>query len=266
MENEDFVKFLGTAGARFVVSKQLRSSAGTWCYFGGVHLCIDPGPGTLVRLFTGRPKLDPEKLDAIILTHRHLDHSTDINVLIEAMTHGRMQRRGAIFAPLDALSSSEPVIFSYLHKAVERVETLTPGGRYTIGRLSLSTPVRNDHGVDTYGLKFTLDYGTIAFVSDTRYFPALADHYQSDLLILNVVLKDPIPSTKIFHLNIFQARQLIENIRPRAAVITHFGMTMLKSRPWELAEEMSCELGIPILAASDGMMLRPRELITGSRN
>ena len=26
------------------------------------------------------------KLDAIILTHRHLDHAADVNVMIEAMT------------------------------------------------------------------------------------------------------------------------------------------------------------------------------------
>ena len=79
---------MGTAGARFVVSKQLRSSAGTWCFLQGKNILIDPGPGTLSRCFTSRPGLDPEKLDAIILTHRHLDHSTDVNVLIEAMTRG----------------------------------------------------------------------------------------------------------------------------------------------------------------------------------
>ena len=94
----DWIKFMGTAGARFVVSKQLRFSAGTWCCLQGLNILIDPGPGTLSRCFSSQPRLDPEKLDALILTHRHLDHSTDINMLIEAMTRGPLTRRGALFA------------------------------------------------------------------------------------------------------------------------------------------------------------------------
>ncbi len=91
---------MGTAGARFVGSKQLRSSAGTWCCFQRRHILIDPGPGTLKSCFLDSPSLNPEDLDAVILTHRHLDHSTDINVIIEAMTQGTFNKRGYLFAHL----------------------------------------------------------------------------------------------------------------------------------------------------------------------
>ena len=42
-----FIKFLGTAGARFVVMKQLRASGGVWLSLGKTNLYIDPGPGAL---------------------------------------------------------------------------------------------------------------------------------------------------------------------------------------------------------------------------
>jgi hypothetical protein len=38
-------------------------------------------------------------------------------------------------------------------------------------------------------------------------------------------------------------------------VLTHFGMTMLRAKPWELAEALTEELGIEVLAARDGMTL-----------
>ena len=37
-----FIKFLGTAGARFVVTKQLRASGGLWLSAGKTNLSIDP--------------------------------------------------------------------------------------------------------------------------------------------------------------------------------------------------------------------------------
>ncbi|RKX60208.1 MAG: MBL fold metallo-hydrolase, partial [Thermodesulfobacteriota bacterium] len=40
--------FLGTAGGRYVVAKQLRASAGTLLKINNSYLLLDPGPGTLV--------------------------------------------------------------------------------------------------------------------------------------------------------------------------------------------------------------------------
>ncbi len=57
---------------------------------------LDPGPGALVRATSAVPPCDPVKLDALLLSHKHLDHAGDINVMIEAMTTGgpRLRRRG----------------------------------------------------------------------------------------------------------------------------------------------------------------------------
>ena len=252
----DWIKFMGTAGARFVVSKQLRSSAGTWCSLQGLNILIDPGPGTLSRCFSSRPKLDPEKIDAIILTHRHLDHSTDINVLIEAMTHGTFVHRGALFAPADAVDGDEPVVFCHARLAVGRLELLREGGRYQLEDFDFTAPVCHQHPVETYGLTFNLPYGRISLISDTAYFPELVEHYaRSDILILNVVLFEPVPFKVIQHLDLESASILIRAIRPRLAVMTHFGTTMLNHRPHHLAERLTGETGVQVIAATDGKKL-----------
>ena len=83
-ELSDTITFLGTAGARFVVIRQFLASGGAWLNLGNTQILLDPGPGSLVQ--AAKRKLDPAKLAAIILSHRHLDHSGDINIMIEAMT------------------------------------------------------------------------------------------------------------------------------------------------------------------------------------
>ena len=253
---DDWIKFMGTAGARFVVSKQLRHSAGTWCSLQGANILIDPGPGTLSRCFSSKPRLDPEKLDAIILTHRHLDHSTDINVLIEAMTQGTFNHRGALFAPADAVEGDEPVVFRHTRRAVERLELLREGGHYRLAGLDFTAPARNRHPVETYGLTFGLPYGRLSFVSDTAYFPELAERYaKSDILVLNVVLFKMPPFRAIQHLDLEGASLLIKEIRPRLAVLTHFGTTMLSHKPYRLARSLTAETGVEVIAAADGMKI-----------
>ncbi len=259
---KDFIQFLGTGGARFVVSRQLRSSGGIWCRLKGANICIDPGPGTLVRCFSGKGKLNPEDLDAVILTHRHLDHSADANVMVEAMTRGAFHKRGALFAPGDALEAEEPVVFRYLRQAVERVEILQEGGFYSIKGIAFSTPVRHQHSVETYGLKFLLPGGgSIAFIADSFFFSQLASHYhQADILVLNVVLYKHPGYQKIMHLDLDGARKIITAIRPRKAYITHFGTTMLDNDPPSLAAELTSLTGIDVAAAEDGLVVGLEEI------
>ncbi len=250
----DWLKFMGTAGARFVVSKQLRSSAGTWCYFQGKNVLIDPGPGTLRSCFSGDQVLNPENLDVVILSHRHLDHSTDVNVIIEAMTHGTFNRRGHVFAPNDAVDCFEPVIFSHVRSAVESLQVLKESCSYRVDSLLFETPIRHDHSAETYGLKFHLDRGCVSFITDTKYSKALIEKYSgTDLLIMNVLLKEPFPEKDIKHLDLTTAQYLVEGIRPRLAVMTHFGLTMLKDDPGLLAAALSKKTGIKIVAATDDL-------------
>ena len=88
------LRFLGTGGARFVVARQIRASGGIWMRFGETQIHLDPGPGALVRALSALPPCEPRQLDAIVLSHKHLDHSGDVNVMIEAMTSGGFRRRG----------------------------------------------------------------------------------------------------------------------------------------------------------------------------
>lgn len=244
----DKITFLGTAGARFVVTKQFLASGGAWLNFGGTEILIDPGPGCLVH--SVKRKLDASKLKAIILSHKHLDHSGDINIMIEAMTEGGWKQRGLVFAPSDALNE-DAVILPYLRKYPQNIEILSEGKSYSIDNVCFETPVKHRHSVETYGFVFNTPRHTISWITDTKCFDGLSYYYGSELLVINVVMQEA--KEGVEHLSLPEAMQIIAEARPKAAILTHFGMSIWRAKPWEMAQKMSQDTGIKVIAARDGM-------------
>jgi len=251
----DIVTFLGTGGARFMMIAQILASGGLWLNLGGTEILLDPGPGSIVQ--STKRKLRPDKLSAIILSHRHLDHSADINIMIEAMTRGGFNRHGWLFAPTDALET-EPVIFSYLRDYLEGIEVLAEGKSYSVGDVSFTTPVRHVHGVETYGIVFKTSRHTFSYIADTRYFDTLCQSYGGELLIISVLRLETEPP--LDHLSVSDAECIINELKPKVAILTHFGMTMWRAKPWEVAQGLSQKTGVKVIAARDGMRFDLSEL------
>ncbi len=254
----EFIKFLGTAGARFVMIRQLRASGGIWISSKGKNILLDPGPGSIVRCALSRPKLDPTKLDAIILSHRHLDHSGDLNVMIEAMTEGGFKKKGIVFCPEDALKE-DSVILKHLTFFPEKIEVLKEEERYNVGDFQFQTSMRHIHPVETYGIKFKIKDKTISFLTDTKYFKGLRDFYSTDILVLSVVFFSLRPD--IDHLSLLEVEDLIKDLKPKKTILTHFGMTLLKAKPHIQAQSLKEKLGLEVVAAYDGMTLKFTEKI-----
>ncbi|MDI6810547.1 MAG: MBL fold metallo-hydrolase [archaeon] len=255
-KEENEIRFLGTAGARFVMITQFRSSAGTVLSLKDTSVLIDPGPGTLVKFASSKPKLNPAKLDAIILTHKHLDHSNDVNVMIEAMTEGGFKPRGVLLCPNDALSDEgNAVVLNYYKGLLDKIEVLEEGGTYAVGNLEIHTPKRHVHGVvETYGLNIKVrgeDATLLSFIADTLYFEGLEQYYDGDVLVMNVAMYKR--REGVDHLCVEDAKKIIEARRPKVAILTHFGMTMLRNKPWEISKQLSKETGVEVIAARDGM-------------
>lgn len=257
---KNWIKFIGTAGARFVVARQLRASGGLWLSFQGVNLYMDPGPGALIRCLSANPKLDPTALDGILLSHKHLDHSGDINAMIEAMTEGGYQRKGILFAPEEALED-DPVILRYIRPYLGKIEILKENETYSLGDLKFSTARRHHHSVETYGFNFHLPKATLSYITDTKFHPDLISQYPGEVLLLNVVLLAEIPDRRIDHLSFEDVKTILRETKAKGIVLTHFGTRILQADPSALAERLSQETGRRIIAARDGMTLEINELI-----
>jgi phosphoribosyl 1,2-cyclic phosphodiesterase len=239
--------FMGTAGARFMVAKQLAASGGLYIEEGGTRISLDPGPGAIVQY--AKRKVDLTKLDAIVISHRHLDHSNDVNVMIEAMTDGGFRHRGRLFCPSDALDG-DPVVLKYIRQFPQEIVALEPETEYTVGEVTFTTTPRHVHQVETYGFRFG---DRLGWVTDSAYYDGIAEQHKADVMVIHLVLMECRPGLP--HLCLDDAERIIREAKPRLAILTHYGMTVWRAHPWELAADLTQRIGTEVKAARDGMSL-----------
>lgn len=239
------ITFLGTGGGRYVLVTQRRYSGGIWLDL-GKKIILDPGPGALVRALQFHKK--PSELDAVLVSHKHLDHYNDAEIMVEAMTGGAKKKRGIL-----AVNYTAADYISSYHKQVVDFISIKKGEFFSIGEIKVTALPTYNHEECT-GFRFEAADGTLVYSSDTGYTDKLAENYVgADVLILNVIF----PRTKSLesHLSTYDAIKILEAAKPRAAVIQHFGMTMLNSNPENEAAFIQEKTGIKTIAAYDGMTI-----------
>jgi phosphoribosyl 1,2-cyclic phosphodiesterase len=238
---------MGTAGARFMVAKQVAASGGLFIEDGQTRLALDPGPGAIVQY--ARLGLDLTTLDAIVLSHRHLDHSGDVNVMLEGMTDGGFQHRGRLFCPSDALDD-DPVVLQYIRRFPSEIVRLTPETTYAVNGLSFTTSARHVHQSETYGFRFGDKLG---WITDSGYYDGIAEQHRAQVMVIHTVLRDCVPTLP--HLCIADAERIIRDAKPQVAFLTHYGMTVWRANPTDVAAAMSQRTGVDVRAASDGLSI-----------
>jgi len=238
---------MGTAGARFMVAKQVAASGGLFIEDEGTRLSLDPGPGAIVQY--AQRGIDLTTLDAIVLSHRHLDHTGDVNVMLEAMTDGGFQHRGQLFCPADALDD-DPVVLKYVRRFPREIVRLAADTTYSVNGLSFTTSGRHVHQCETYGFRFGDKLG---WITVSGYYDGIAEQHRANVMVIHTVLRDCVPTLP--HLCIADAERIIREAKPKIAFLTHYGMTVWRANPEQVAADLSRRTGADVRAAKDGMSI-----------
>lgn len=243
--------FLGTAGDPIVVGQQSRASGGLVLKIDDLQFHIDPGPGAVVR--ANQYGVNPRNTTAVLVSHAHLGHCSDLNSVVSAMTHGGLDKRGVVAGHEGAVSNE--VFWPYYQGCVERILPVQIGKKFGIENVDiLATPIR--HTAPGMGFTFLCPEFTLSYLSDTGYFKGMEDNLlDSDVLVLNVV--EPSGQEKEHNLTTDSAIRLITLAKPAFAVITHFGTKMLKADPLYEARKIQIATGVQTIAAKDGMSIDP---------
>jgi len=262
MSNEVEIIFLGTGGGRFATITQKRRTAGIRIISDGLNLHLDPGPGALVHSIN--EGLDPQKLDAVFVSHCHPDHYTDAEVLIEAMTRGMTKKRGVLAASKSVLSGSdvcEASISKYHQQMPEQRIEAVPNLKFQVSDVNVSATEARHTDPDAVGFRFeTANFGDFAYTSDTEYFEGIGKYYEDVRLLILCVMR---PAGKPWkgHMTTDDAIKIVEETRPEQAVLTHLGMQMIFKGPASEAKLVKEKTGVPTVAAADGMRINFGETI-----
>ena len=246
------ITFLGTAGGRMVVTSQLRKSGGMWLVLNGKNILLDPGPGCLMR--SVELGFLPGRLDCIVLSHKHIDHSNDINIMIEAMSGGSSRPHGVLIVPKDALEGNDPVVLKYVRSYIRNnIKVLGPGLKWSLDGVQIEASATMTHAdVEAYGLKFLFSGKTLGYITDTKFFPGLPGAFTGcDYLIINMVRITH--DARFEHLVPEDVIKLLRVAKPKAAILNHFGMQVVKAGPDGVARRIEAATGIRTMAATDGM-------------
>ena len=252
---QNFVRYLGTGGARYCMIRQMRWTGGIWFSYGGLNGVIDPGPGSLYHICNATPDIEADSVRVILLTHKHLDHSTDINVLAEAMTEGGFQKQGTIILPKDAIEAPDPVFLDYCAQKVGKIQKACDGLITELENgVTVEAVMHVHHDVDCFGYilrkKGLRSWGII---SDTRLMSSFAKRYENcDYISINTTFLERNPKSE--HMSIQDDIDLLKELHPKLVTISHMGVKLINNGPEKLAKTLSTAQ-TRVVAGQDGMII-----------
>ncbi|MBI4505824.1 MAG: MBL fold metallo-hydrolase [Chloroflexi bacterium] len=236
------VQFLGSgdtfgSGGRFQTCILLEAGAGRYL--------VDCGASSLIAL--RRFGVEPNTIDAVLLTHLHGDHFGGIPFLVlDAQLVSKRERPLLVAGPPgtpERIRQAMEVLFPGSWAARRRfaleLRELEPGRAQPVGALKV-TPYVVEHpsGAPALALRIACGGKTVAYTGDTAWTDALIAASQgADLLIAEAYsYEKQVP----FHLDLQTLLAHLDELRPNRLIVTHMSADMLArlaTLPCEYAED-----------------------------
>ncbi|MBO8136931.1 MAG: MBL fold metallo-hydrolase [Desulfotomaculum sp.] len=289
------IMFLGTGGNPEATFTQQPRTAGFILDAAGVRLYVDPGPGAVVR--ARQMNIDLGSLDAVYISHGHLDHYGGVEGVVEAMCWAMYARRGYLLAPPNVLETERLV--SYYHQGASSYGSYK-GGPEVIPlkkdkpvkiKDAVLTPAAVYHSNMNFGFVLKTKKLTIGYTSDTNYICRYSTpsgvkevgptgpimditgitEYRRDLkeifsavdvLVANVTSHNAWAHR---HLTTIGLAHLLKNSKVKLCFLTHFNhscVTPADLRPL-MARYVQEATGVKTVAAYDGAVHDVESLMEG---
>ncbi len=179
---------------------------------GGTALCFDLGCGTLARLTAIMP---PESLTALVFSHWHYDHTSDVLPLLYYLMGKKALH---VYGPADETSAIRRVLMDDTSFVVHDVQ---PGDVLTLGDIQIGVYAAR-HPVPAAMYRIQACGRTLCYTGDTNVLPGLTEFAKNaDLLLADGVFPEDGWNESKPHLSAALAAHLGRDAGAKRIVITH---------------------------------------------
>lgn len=193
-----------------------RAASGYLVERGRTRIWCDAGPGTFMSL-----PVDPDLIDAVVISHQHPDHCSDLMAAYHAWTF-RPTPRDPV--PLYAPQAVWDRIVGFLEKAPESFDfrPVWTGDEADVGDLHISF-VEMDHSVPTVGSRWDGGGRTLFYTGDTGpggHWHELASNV--DVLLSEASYQEATKNENYpYHLSAAEAGEIARRVGAASLTLTH---------------------------------------------
>lgn len=194
------------------------ASSGYLLEHNGFKLLLDCGSGVLLKL---QNIVQPEELDAVILSHYHSDHIADIGVLqharlIQGMLGKTMSRLPIYGHPFNQTEFSRLSFKQMTAGIAYDPDTVLTAGPFHISFL------KTEHPVSCYAMRIEADGKTLVYTGDGAFTDELIDFSkEADLCLCECNFYGNQEGKPAGHMNSIEAGELAQKAAVKQLCLTH---------------------------------------------
>ncbi|MBB2481176.1 MBL fold metallo-hydrolase [Bacillus sp. APMAM] len=181
-------------------------------------LLIDCGSAVLSKL---QNFVQPEDLNAVIISHYHPDHIADIGVLQHALLIGKYMDKNIQTISIYGHQEDEHGFQALNFQDVTKAVPYDPSGKLQIGPFSISF-LKTKHPVPCYAMRIEVEDQVFVYTADTSYIESLnAFAKDADVLLCECNFYGNMDGSGAGHMTSYDAGELANLAGAKRLVLTH---------------------------------------------
>lgn len=229
--------------------KKNEASSGYLLEHNGFRLLVDCGSGVLSKL---QNYLEPEQLDAVIISHYHPDHIADIGVLQHARLIQGFLGKSFDSLPIYGHSFDQQEFEKLTYKMITKGAAYIPEQALSVGPFVIHF-LQTNHPVECYAMRIEVEGKVFVYTADTSFKEELIDFSRdADILLCECNFFKGQNGQGAGHMTSIDAGTLAYKANVKKLILTHlpqFGELSM------LVEEAKSMYSGSISLANEGMII-----------
>jgi ribonuclease BN (tRNA processing enzyme) len=198
--------------------KKNAASSGYLLEHKGFQLLIDCGSGVLAKL---QNILEPEDLDAVIISHYHPDHIVDIGVLQHARLIQGFLGKEIPTLPIYGHHFDHGEFLKLTYKDIMKGIAYDPNQVLSVGPFQVSF-LKTDHPVPCYAMRIEADGNAIVYTADSSFKEEFIDFSRgADVLLCECNLYGNQNGKAAGHMTSIEAGRFAARANVKQLILTH---------------------------------------------